>query len=31
MDKPVEDGVGEGVIADDGIPLVNGQLADHHC
>ena len=30
MDKAVEDGIGEGVITDDGIPLVYRQLADHH-
>ena len=29
MDQPVEDGVGEGVIADGGIPLVDGQLAGY--
>ena len=29
MDKPVEDGIGEGVIADGGIPLVDGQLAGY--
>ena len=31
MYQPVEDGVGEGVIADGGIPLVDGQLAGHEC
>ena len=30
MYEPVEDGIGEGVITDGGIPLVDGQLADHH-
>ena len=30
MYEPLEDGIGEGVIADDGIPLVDRQLADHH-
>ena len=29
MYQPVEDGIGEGVIADGGIPLVDGQLAGH--
>ena len=29
MDKSVEDSIGQGVIADDGIPLVDGQLAGY--
>ena len=29
MYEPVEDGIGEGVIADGGIPLVDRQLAGH--
>ena len=31
MYQPVEDGVGEGIIADGGNPLVDGQLAGHEC
>ena len=29
MHQPVEDGIGEGVIADGGIPLVDGELAGY--
>lgn len=30
MDEAVEDGAGEGFVADGGIPLVDGRLVDRH-
>jgi hypothetical protein len=28
--QPIQDGVGQGVVTDGGIPLIDGQLADDH-
>ncbi len=28
--QPIQDGIGQGVVTDGGVPLIDGQLADDH-